>query len=65
MKGCLKSTVEDLFTRMIGVLEGTVKIMDLYHNYTIVVTAVLELFVECGRKMLPFLPAVSLVLYAV
>ncbi|RXG62157.1 Exportin-4 [Armadillidium vulgare] len=55
VQGCLISTAQCLFTRVIVVLEDIVKILDIYHNYPIVVESVMELFVECGRRMLCFL----------
>ncbi|KAB7501683.1 Exportin-4 [Armadillidium nasatum] len=64
VQGCLISTAQCLFSRVIVVLEDIVKILDIYHNYPIVVESVMELFVECGRRMLCFLtPAASKQLY--
>lgn len=58
VQGCLISTAQCLFSRIILVLEDTVKILDIYHNYPVVVESVMELFVECGRRMLCFLTPV-------
>ncbi|XP_068202365.1 LOW QUALITY PROTEIN: exportin-4-like [Palaemon carinicauda] len=64
VQGCLMPTAQCLFTRLVGVLNDSVRLLDLYHNYPTVVETVLELFVECGRRMLCYLtPSASKQLY--
>ncbi|CAL4064528.1 unnamed protein product, partial [Meganyctiphanes norvegica] len=64
VQGCLMPTAQCLFSRLVGVLEDSVKLLDIYHNYPAVVETVLELFVECGRRMLCYLtPSASKQLY--
>ncbi|XP_076041566.1 exportin-4-like isoform X2 [Oratosquilla oratoria] len=55
MQGCLMPTAQCLFTRLVGILGDCVRLVDLYHNYATVVEAVLELYVECGRRLLCYL----------
>ncbi|XP_063590971.1 exportin-4-like [Penaeus indicus] len=64
VQGCLMPTAQCLFSRMVGILGESVRLLDLYHNYPTVVETVLELFVECGRRMLCYLtPSASKQLY--
>lgn len=60
VQGCLMPTAQCLFSRMVGILGESVRLLDLYHNYPTVVETVLELFVECGRRMLCYLTPVSI-----
>ncbi|KAG7176057.1 Exportin-4-like [Homarus americanus] len=55
VQGCLMPTAQCLFSRLVGILGDSVRLLDLYHNYPNVVETVLELFVECGRRMLCYL----------
>ncbi|XP_063862647.1 exportin-4-like [Scylla paramamosain] len=64
VQGCLMPTAQCLFSWLVGVLGDSVRLLDLYHNYPTVVETVLELFVECGRRMLCYLtPSASKQLY--
>ena len=55
VSGCLMPTAQDIFGRLRVVLGDAVRLLDLYHNYQNIVDTILELFVECGRRMLCFL----------
>lgn len=57
-------TAQCLFSWLVGVLGDSVRLLDLYHNYPTVVETVLELFVECGRRMLCYLTPVSVVCFS-
>lgn len=52
-------TAQCLFSWLVGVLGDSVRLLDMYHNYPTVVETVLELFVECGRRMLCYLTPVG------
>lgn len=59
VQGCLMPTAQCLFSWLVGVLGDSVRLLDMYHNYPTVVETVLELFVECGRRMLCYLTPVG------
>ena len=53
--GSLMSTAVSLFTRLSPCLRAAVTLLDLYHNYSELVEAILEVFVACGRRLLCYL----------
>ena len=64
IQGTQVSTVQQLFGFLHPVLKNLVEVLGLYHNYAIIVELVLEVFVECAKRILCYLgPADSKILY--
>lgn len=49
------STVHELFSFMSSILSELSTLLNLYHNYQLIVQLVLELFCECAKRMLCYL----------
>ena len=57
IRGSLMASAGPLFTRITPCLRAIVKLLDLYHNYSDIVVCLLEVYVECGRRILCYLSA--------
>lgn len=53
--GSLVSTVQELFSFMTSILSELSMLLNLYHNYQLIVQLILELFCECAKRMLCYL----------
>lgn len=49
------STVQNIFEFMSGILSELPVLLNLYHNYQIIVQLILELFCECAKRLLFYL----------